>query len=305
MKAVHRFRFRRRIPVTGDGQGPTGENNTSHTGVHLDAKSRWKSEYLRVTSSSPSGSFISAISEIMPEILPRMILNEDKSDNDHHGSANKDEGSTTTSNSIPAEFITTVGTQLLPSLEVPETTFARTRRAAAFGEYIDSMATLAGDDDAAPETITKKAAEEEFDRVEQDLIAKIEELRKEKTRLFSLFKAPPKDSVQQSPVPQSTATMESTTEESEPDTTEVRQDHRSPLLVSNGTSTTPLEAQSRETSESASVVESKDEPKKQTSSRKSSDQEYDRKTEPLKSNGKRHVILIQILIYCGAKIILY
>ncbi|KAF9349929.1 hypothetical protein BGX34_001494 [Mortierella sp. NVP85] len=267
--------------MSGDSQGSASENAGSPI-VHLHAKSRWKSEYLRVTSSSPSGSFISTISEIMPEILPeilpeimpKMIL----SDNDTHESS-------PVFGRVMAKPITSE-VPLSPSSPIATPTI--TTEATMTDKSKDSFVVPAGDGDG-PGDVIKRGPENAIDPVEQDILAKLEELRKEKSRLFSLFRASVnREQERRTPELQSTSTASSITEASESSTTEMMlQDNQLPLLssLSMDASKTPLEARPLEMNGSATVVESND--MKQASARKLSDQDYDKKIEPLRSNGKR------------------
>ncbi|KAG0220997.1 hypothetical protein BGX31_010308 [Mortierella sp. GBA43] len=141
-----------------------------------------------------------------------------------------------------------------------------------------------------------KATEEvvSVDQVEQDLLAKLEELRKEKSRLFSLFRASLiKGQDMRSPEPPCAETSGSNMEEptSRMSTTDMSGPRmiQALSLLSNGLSNSSLNGSSslsREMNGSA-TAESADEVKKPSRTRKSSDQEYDKKPEPLRLNGKR------------------
>jgi hypothetical protein len=216
--------------------------------------------------------------EILPEIMPKMIL----SDNDTHESS-------PVFGRVMAKPITSE-VPLSPSSPIATPTI--TAEATMTDKSKDSIVVPAGDGNG-PGDVIKGVSENAIDPVEQDIIAKLEELRKEKSRLFSLFRASvnrEQDAVRRTPELQSTSTASSITEASESNTTEMMlQDSRLPLLssLSLDASKTPLEARPLEMNGSATVVESND--MKQVSERKLSDQDYDKKIEPLKSNGKRYV----------------
>lgn len=252
-----------------------------------------------MTSSSPSGSFISAISEIMPEILPEilpeMIMNggDRRNSHFHHESITRSNGILLAPPSILDAGATVEALSLSspkPSMS-PEGTPEATMAGAGI---MDKEAVVLPDvNGATPPGITEKA----IDHVEKDLLAKLQELRKEKSRLFSLFRAAvnrEQDVTLQSPEPQP-PTASSITEASELGTSEIMRDGRPTTSTSGEALQTLREAQSREMN-GASLTErdeeeEEEEAKKQSSTRRSSDQEHDKRTEPLKPTGKRYVLV--------------
>ncbi|KAI1307317.1 hypothetical protein EDD11_004525 [Mortierella claussenii] len=136
----------------------------------MNVKSRWKSEYLRVTSSSPSGSFISAISEILPDVLPEILPGVMMVNGDNRGKMEEEEGvnaSPVTEN--VAELMVEPGISAGPSKE------------AMITDGVAALPTV-----IAP--VVARMQQEGPDLVEQDILLKLEELKKEKSRLFSLFR---------------------------------------------------------------------------------------------------------------------
>ncbi|KAG0294368.1 hypothetical protein BGZ98_001802 [Dissophora globulifera] len=119
--------------------------------THMNVKSRWKSEYLRVKSSSPCASSVSALSEIIPDIAIPVI---------------------TPTEAPQVVAITAVDGSL--SAVTPTTRAIEN----------DSTPTP---NPGSPLSTTSRA--DEPDLAEKDLLSKLEELRKEKSRLFSLFRA--------------------------------------------------------------------------------------------------------------------
>ncbi|KAG0207488.1 hypothetical protein BGX28_001265, partial [Mortierella sp. GBA30] len=159
----------------------------------MNAKSRWKSEYLRTTSSSPSpsGSFMSAISEIMPpeilpEILPAIIMNENSKiknndivNDEKDSQGNIIDNATTATPLVTSDTVMTAPAISNGTLSTPEPPPAKNQPS------IENTVSKPENTDTAP---TGTVAENKPDLVEKELLMKLEELRKEKSRLFALFR---------------------------------------------------------------------------------------------------------------------
>ncbi|KAI9236065.1 MAG: hypothetical protein BYD32DRAFT_452746, partial [Podila humilis] len=161
---------RRSITSTPGGtESPRKRTPEGQQQGKMNAKSRWKTEYLRTRSSSPSGSSTIATETVVADgsTLPAsearpngdtLIAHEAKKDgsSDHTGSETNLMNMDKSKDKEPA-----------PS--APETAPSEDTKAAS-----NDMGT---------------AREPSPDLVEQELLAKLEELKKEKSRLFALFRS--------------------------------------------------------------------------------------------------------------------
>ncbi|KAF9176759.1 hypothetical protein BGZ51_009710 [Haplosporangium sp. Z 767] len=241
---------------TGAGLGIVGAGEG-----HFNARSRWKSEYRRMISTSPSGSFISTVSEIMPEILPEILpeimLNG-------HGDTTKDTKDLAPVSSSRSPALLEVPSITTEEVELPSMTDTGS---ASKPELKDTKPTMTLKEDEEKE---EEDEEKEPDPVEQDILLKLEELRKEKSRLFARFRS----ALQKKEIPQSTIPEEDTSDQS------------SSSVAIPTPAPAPAPIASAETTETrvkgASTGDSK-----QENSKRPPDQDHDRRVEPTRQNVRR------------------
>ncbi|KAF9119964.1 hypothetical protein BGW39_011780 [Mortierella sp. 14UC] len=158
----------------------------------MNARSRWKIEYLRTKSSSPAGSVVDAIAEALPEQLTK----DDGAEN-NDCSIIQDTPITTTQPILED----TISASAVPAGPTPmeEDTAEEqlsTKAAASVMEITEEPqpeqappaepSVIEGA--AVEEAQEKKEKEPEVDPIEQDILLQLEELKKEKSRLFALFR---------------------------------------------------------------------------------------------------------------------
>ncbi|KAF9964048.1 hypothetical protein BGZ70_007005 [Mortierella alpina] len=209
------------VSTTGSAGNQKHQRIKTDGGGRMNAKSRWKSEYLRTRSSSPSpsgSSFMSAISEILPpEMLPEILPVTMHTGNNSLGREKTDDQGTKTEGALPVET---------SSLEASDDG-AATVSVTLNGAPLSSGDTAVSTDSTSAEKMAAKAEPEDTtpaaiaieqagpDPVEQDLLLKLEELRKEKSRLFTLFRNALQKKEENSKSPQPHPLSQSTSQEPE------------------------------------------------------------------------------------------
>ncbi|KAF9940818.1 hypothetical protein BGZ67_006669 [Mortierella alpina] len=181
------------VSTTGSAGNKDHQRIKTDGGGRMNAKSRWKSEYLRTRSSSPSpsgSSFMSAISEIMPpemlpEILPAALLNGNNSLERPTAAGVRSETDGAPMKTSPLEAADGGAATLSVTLNGAPLSSGD---AATPTDQIPAEKRISKPE---PEDTTLAATPIEEtgpDLVEQDLLLKLEDLRKEKSRLFALFR---------------------------------------------------------------------------------------------------------------------
>ncbi|KAI7822192.1 hypothetical protein BC939DRAFT_454239 [Gamsiella multidivaricata] len=278
----------------------------------MNVKSRWKSEYLRVTSSSPPGSIISTISETMPEILPE-ILSEDTTailnEKAHSSDGTSKYKGATIGDALAENAMTT--TVSIATVEVSPSISSTAATTAGIDEEqkgelavvqkeltpvprdTETLAATASAPAVTAATVVAVAMEEDTpDPVEQDLLSKLEELRKEKSRLFSLFRAVLQKKEKEAPRP-SPAPAESSPQPQEGTgvtPTEKQEEQQQKPVVTNGIEPAAPSApypQGTVASGMAVLADVKEETRRPANVRRPSEHDHNKRTEPTRATVKR------------------
>ncbi|KAF9280666.1 hypothetical protein BGZ68_007089 [Mortierella alpina] len=208
------------VSTTGSAGNKEHQRIKTDGGGPMNAKSRWKSEYLRTRSSSPSpsgSSFMSAISEILPpemlpQILPATLLNGNSSlDRQKTDSVRSDaDGALVKTLPLGASdggaatvSVTLNGAPLSSGEAAISTDPIQAEKRAAKPEPGDTAPAAIAIEETGP------------DPVERDLLLKLEGLRKEKSRLFALFRNALQKKEESSKSPQPHPPSHSTSKEPE------------------------------------------------------------------------------------------
>ncbi|KAF9150524.1 hypothetical protein BG015_007675 [Linnemannia schmuckeri] len=149
----------------------------------MNARSRWKIEYLRTKSSSPADSVVEATVGILPELLKKGGGAGDNNDNVSHQDTSATQPTLEDTISVAPAGPTVE--EVTMEEQLPTTT-----------EAAPAVVNISEDTRLEQEPTlyaTKEGAiveeKPEIDPIEQDILLQLEELKKEKSRLFALFRS--------------------------------------------------------------------------------------------------------------------
>ncbi|KAF9920541.1 hypothetical protein FBU30_009614 [Linnemannia zychae] len=161
-----------------DHRGISGPNSIPDS-ERMNVRSRWKIEYLRTKSSSPAGS-VDTIAETLPELLKK---NSDLGDTNNTPNQDAPAIQPTPEDTISATSVSESIVEKAVIEEPSSTTLAPP-------PSVETDVSKEAQSKHAPtENGTLIEMESEVDSVERDILLQLEELKKEKSRLFALFRS--------------------------------------------------------------------------------------------------------------------